>query len=113
MAILVIVPIGAASDFPGSEGVWVKECRSPEDVMEALELAADAAVLVSDPLRGDGLSAVAEAVSRCAYRVIEVRTLGWDGVTESVLSAACRGVISGFGLAGVPAAVALLQRESA
>lgn len=113
MAILVIFPADVAPDIPTSEGVALVAYRSAEDVIAALTSAADAAVLVSDSIGEPDLAAVARSASRCAFRVIEVRTLGWDGVTESVLSAACRGVIAGFGLAGIQAALSLLGRESA
>ena len=68
-------------------------------------------MLASDGLAPAGEAAVAAAIVRAGVRVIEVRAARWDGRTHSALSAACRGVISGFGIvAGVKAAVALTPR---
>lgn len=71
------------------------------------------AVLVSDGLAAGTESVVAAAIRLRGQPVIEVRAGRWDGVSPSPLSAACRGVISGFGVAGVTAAAHLLASEAA
>jgi 3-dehydroquinate dehydratase len=80
---------------------------------DALAGAQEPVVLLSDGLDEAGQQAVAVAVRASGRMVVEVRSARWDGETQSQLSAACRGVISGFGGAGVAAAVALIQREAA
>ena len=40
---------------------------------------------------------------------IEVRSARWDGTSPSPLSAACRGVISGFGTRAIATAVSLVS----
>ncbi len=79
------------------------------------------AALRADPTRGYivwagavPMSRVAEVVQTVAgrsSRCIEVRAERWDGHSPSPLSAACRGVISGFGLNGIHAAVKLLSNH--
>ena len=64
--------------------------------------------LCSDGFRPAWLEPVAAAIRARAAPVIEVRLQRWDGVTQSPVSAACRGVISGFGARGVDAAVSVL-----
>ena len=107
MSILLLIPAGTVP------GAWAAGCdvatyASGDEVIRALKRTFDAAVLVSDGLPGESLDAVAAAVSASGRSVIEVRTERWDGASHSALSAACRGVISGFGLAGVREAIRAL-----
>ncbi|MEX2080261.1 MAG: hypothetical protein WEC33_01480 [Dehalococcoidia bacterium] len=67
-----------------------------------------AAVLVSDGIPADRFPVMAAAVRQAGYPVIEVRSARWEGSEHSTLSAACRGVIAGFGPAGVVAALKAL-----
>lgn len=107
MSVLVIVPAGtAAGDWPGCE---VVAGSTAAEAVRALGKSFSAAVVVSDGLAGEGLVAVAAAVAACGRPVIEVRSGRWDGVEPSPLSAACRGVISGFGMAGVREALRVLE----
>jgi hypothetical protein len=71
----------------------------------------DAAVIVSDGFDDDTLAGLAAAIRASNTPVIEVRAGPWDGETPSPLSGACRGVISGFGEAGIAAAARLLLNE--
>lgn len=77
------------------------------DVLDALR-GDDPAVLCSDGFREGWLEPVAAAIRERGAPVIEVRSERWDGVTQSPVSAACRGVISGFGARGVTAAAGVL-----
>ena len=72
----------------------------------------DAAVLVSDRFTADEIAQIAGAIATLGKPVIEVRSTRWDGESPSPLSAACRGVIAGFGDAGAAAAVRLLQTQA-
>lgn len=73
----------------------------------------DAAVIVSDGFGEDALTQLAAAIRGSGTPVIEVRAARWDGEASSPLSGACRGVISGFGDAGIAAAARLLLDEQA
>jgi len=107
MSILVLVPAGTV---PGAlpTGCDVVTYADGDDVARALAGPFDAAIILSDGLPGANLAIVAAAVSSCGRPVIEVRSEHWDGATHSPLSAACRGVISGFGLAGIGEAIRAL-----
>lgn len=110
MAILVLAPADPPVALPA--GVALIPCAGLADLEAALAAPGyTAAVLVTDGLPPEALPFAAEAVRRAGIPVIEVRAQRWDGGTFSAVSAACRGVISGFGALGVGAAVALLQAE--
>ena len=104
--ILVILPEGIAPP-PLPDGVDVRICATPAEVAAALGAAAGDAVLCIDGLAGAG--EIAEAAVACAGTVIQVELESWDGEAHSPVSAACAGVIAGFGVGGVSAAVALLR----
>jgi 3-dehydroquinate dehydratase len=61
------------------------------------------AVIVTDGLSGG--DAVAHAIRTLGASAIEVQSQRWDGETHSELTAACRGVIAGFGAGAVAYAV--------
>ena len=79
------------------------------DLVVTLRATSNPAVVWSDGLAEDSLEAVAAAIRDRQGDCIEVRSEAWDGRTFSPLSAACRGVISGFGERGLAAAVALIR----
>lgn len=101
-----------AGSVPGAE-VELIECLTGAEFVRALGGWAGPAVLLSDGLADADLAVVGAATKARGAPVIEVRSGRWDGETQSPVSAACRGVISGFGVAGIAAAVALLVREAA
>jgi hypothetical protein len=70
----------------------------------------DAAVLVSDGLADP--DAVAGEIRALGLPVIEVQAARWDGETHSALTAACRGVIAGFGAAAVRYALEALDQAT-
>ena len=111
--ILVLVPHGV--DVPAQlwERVAILPFGSPEDVLAALQQARAAAVIVTDGLPQSGLEAVAQAVRATGKPCVEVRSERWDGEAFSPVSAACRGVISGFGTDGLVAAVGLVETQRA
>lgn len=108
MQLLVVAP--AALELPASEGVRVLRYTNSHEAAAALRARTVPAVFVSDGLRESELEEVAQAVqSGPAAAVIEVRAQRWDGRSWSPVSAACRGVISGFGPRGVEAALRALR----
>lgn len=105
--VLVLVPHGRDSQLVASAGVQVVVYATAADVTAALAAhPALPAVIWSDALPA---SEVPAGVQDHPVPVIEVRSARWDGATPSPLSAACRGVVSGFGVGGVAAALSLLS----
>ncbi|MDE2668408.1 MAG: hypothetical protein OXI51_02010 [Chloroflexota bacterium] len=103
--VLVILPAGVAPP-PLPEGVEVRPCATSGEVAAALRQAGGDVVLCVDGL--PDAEVIAGAVRTVEAAVILVEPDAWDGETHSPVSAACSGVIAGFGIAGVSAAVALL-----
>lgn len=110
--LLVIVPHGF--DVPPLlwERAAVVACGSAADMVAALQGSPAPVVVVTDGLAGEDLDTVANAIRPRGQSCIEVRSTRWDGESPSPVSAACRGVISGFGPNGLAAAAALLTPES-
>lgn len=114
ITIIVVTPDAVArrlADF--DENVSVVRYHTAQEAMREFAGSADAVVIVSDALRPEDLPAVADAVSASNKRCVEVRGERWDGTTFSPLSAACLGVVSGFGQAGVVRAVEFLRTAAA
>lgn len=108
---LALLPVGApAPDLP--DGVVPLPYAAVTDVIAALAGADGGAVLCADGIDDADLADVAAAVRAAPGTVVEVRSAPWDGETHSPLSAACAGVIAGFGLEGVRAAALLLLRAA-
>lgn len=110
--VLLIVPAGSGEWMAAPAGARTGTYRAAADIAGLLAGEFEAAVLWSDGVPADDLPAVAAAVRACGKPVIEVHGERWDGTTFSPLSAACRGVISGFGANGVRAARDLLLAEA-
>ena len=77
------------------------------DAVVALKASDAPAVLLTDGLDLEDLDSLASAIRERGGPCIEVRSERWDGETQSPVSAACRGVISGFGANGVRRAAEL------
>jgi 3-dehydroquinate dehydratase len=107
--IVVILPEGVTPP-PLPEAVVVRACATAAEVVDAL-VAVDGDVVLCCEVSG-GTSALAAAVSAVDGTVIKVELDPWDGEAHSEVDAACAGVIAGFGIAGVSAAVALLGDRS-
>ena len=105
-AVLVILPGGVTAP-PLADGVEVTACATASEVTAALAAATGDVVLCAGDLAGD--AGVADALAAVAGTVVQVELEWWDGVTHSAVSAACEGVIAGFGTAGIAAAVAVLR----
>ena len=69
-------------------------------------------VVVSDDVDSDLAVLIAGMLGNGAPPAIEVHSDRWDGFHHSLLSEACREVISGFGVRGVVAAIQLLTDEA-
>lgn len=104
-AVLVILPAGLTPP-PLPDGVEVRTCGNSGEVVDALRQAGGDVVLCVDGL--PDAEVIAGAVRTVEATVILVEPGAWDGETHSPVSAACTGVIAGFGIAGVGAAVALV-----
>ena len=104
--VLVLVPVGWAGPAGEGQGELI-EYQGWREAVSRLRADPRPAVLWSDRLSQSDLPTVAAAVRLRQAPVIEVRAARWDGETPSSLSAACRGVISGFAEAGIGAAVRL------
>jgi hypothetical protein len=103
----VVVLVPASRPGFSSEATVVRYATASE-VIAAVAAPGDV-VLVSDGLGPADLDAVAAAIRGRPGQTIEVRSERWDGETVSPLSSVCRGVISGFGMAGVVRAVEVLR----
>jgi 3-dehydroquinate dehydratase len=109
--VLVLAPAAAAIPPETRRALRIARYRDARDLASALEGSFSAAVLWSDGLSGDDLGIAAEAVRTAGRPVVEVQARRWDGFSHSPLSAACKGVISGFGVAGIVAAAKLLAES--
>ena len=93
----------------GGEGARVVAVSTLAEAIGALSAAAGPVVVVSDGMDDSCQDGLAVAIRARPEPAIEVRGERSDGVSHSPLSAACRGVISGFGDAGIRAAVGLAE----
>ena len=91
------------------EGVLFLPFHTAFDAAVALKASDAPAVLVTDGLDLEDLDSLAAAIRERSAPCIEVRSSRWDGETPSPISAACRGVISGFGADGIRRAAELLR----
>ncbi len=101
---------------PGLDLHVPPDCRqieTPGDLAGALrDPQGLAAMVVWGPaIPESAVERMADAIRASGIQCIEVRPERWDGRTPSPLSAACRGVISGFGIAGILAALDFLRAE--
>ncbi len=103
-----LVVVAASCSLPASlpDGVIVVRYNNAAEAAAAIAAGSGPAVILSDALH-DPAGAVASAVRTSGRSCIEVRSQRWDGETPSPLAAACRGIVAGFGVAGVIAAAQL------
>lgn len=107
--VLVILPAGVDPP-PFPEDVAVRTCATAAEVADALSGATGDVVLCREGL--GGVAELADAIGAVGGTVIAVELGAWDGESHSPVSAAASGVIAGFGIAGVSAAVALLRERA-
>ena len=105
MRVTVVAGTDAASDLRESLG-------EDTDVMMPGDLPPEGPwVLWLDGLRESEITTLNKQVEAAEERPIAVLGARWDGFSPIPLAALCRGVIAGFGAAGVKAAVAAIERE--
>ena len=109
MDVALVVPESRLAEVAALPGTVLLSYGTALDLVVTLRATANAAVIWSDGLEADSLEAVAAAVRDREGACIEVRSERWDGQTFSPLSAACRGVISGFGEGALVQAAILLR----
>ena len=103
----VIVP-ASLSLPPLPAGATVVPCADATEMVRAIHQH-PAAVLLSDGLAEDDALLVAAAIHETGATVVEVNAHRWDGESHSRLTATCKGVIAGFGLAAIPRALEALD----
>lgn len=106
-ATLVLLPRGMPVPPLPAQAMLVP-FQTAFDAAIALRASDAPAVLVTDGLDAEDLDTLATAIRGRSGQCIEVRLRGWDGETQSPVSGACRGVISGFGADGIRRAAELL-----
>jgi hypothetical protein len=110
MSVLVLVPAEALDDDVAvAAGCSLMPWRTGDDIISALHGDFEAAVLVSDGLESEELGLVIQAVPASGKPMVEVRSGQWDGFSPMPLAAVCKGVVTGFGLAGAWAAAQALR----
>lgn len=107
MTVLVLVP-AAAGAAPHPPGARLAAFATPAEAAAILAADPSPAVILTDTLDAAAQETIAGALRAHPRPCIEVRSARWDGVSPSPLSAACRGVISGFGMNALAAAAALV-----
>lgn len=78
------------------------------DAVVSLKATTFPAVVCTDGIAPEDLPSLAAAIAAHPAPCIEVRAGAWDGESGSPVAAACRGVISGFGVDGLRRAADLL-----
>lgn len=94
-----------AGSLPGTTTLRYADSAHLAVILASLP-ASSPVVLYHDNLTAREQTRIAGTLDSQSLDVIEVRGLGWDGFESSPLSSACKGVISGFGTAGIAQAVA-------
>lgn len=107
--VLVIVPAEAIAALPPLPATTLVPVTSTLDVVVSLKASPLPAVICTDTIAGEEAESVAAAIRERAAPCVEVRLAGWDGESHSPVSAVCKGVISGFGPAGVLRAAQYLR----
>ena len=108
--VLVLIPASEAPSLPQIDGAVLVPFTSTLDVVVSLKASPLPAVICTDTIPPDEGESVVTAIRDRAGSCVEVRLAPWDGESHSPISAACRGVISGFGVQGVVRAVELLAQ---
>ncbi len=110
--VLVLIHASEAPNLPHIDGAVLVPFTSTLDVVVSLRASPLPAVICTDTIPPDESESLVTAIRERAGPSIEVRLAGWDGESHSPISAACRGVVSGFGTAGVVRAANLLASDT-
>lgn len=110
MRITIYVPIHSAAPVLTDEDINTVQYESSEKLASQLATNGDSpAVILTAGITDTDQEIIAAAIRTHGIRVIEVREERWDGFSASPLSAACKGVIAGFGANGIGAAITALR----
>lgn len=107
MTVLVLIPAGIQAP-PLPRDAALVAFATPADAAAILAADGSPTVILSDALAPAAQETLAAALRARPRPCIEVRGERWDGHSPSPLSAVCRGVISGFGVASIVTAIGLL-----
>lgn len=107
--VLVILPAEPAATLPALPATTLVPVTSTLDVVVSLKASDLPAVICTDTIAEEEAESVAAAIRERSAPCIEVRLAAWDGESHSPVSAACNGVISGFGVDGVVRAAQYLR----
>lgn len=107
---MVAVLVPTTVDIALPAGSELQEYRDTNDLVTRLGMLpiGTRVVLFHENLAVEEQERIAGTIRHHELDVVEVRGSGWDGFAPAPLSAACRGVISGFGAAGIGHAVTAL-----
>lgn len=106
---MTVVVLAPTSVKVGAKAADVRTYETAGDLrLRIRELAGAKAVIYHDGFSAVDQAAIATALRDSGATCIEVRAHRWDGFELSPLSAACTGVISGFGVGAIARAVAAL-----
>ena len=111
--VLILIPAAEAASLPHVEGAVLVPFTTTLDVVVSLKASPLPAILCTDTIPAEEADAVVTALRDRPAACIEVRLAPWDGESHSPISAACRGVIAGFGVVGVVRAAELLSEARA
>lgn len=110
MSIMVYLPTDSTLPAAVEHDIKVVRYESSAELVSLLATNGNSpAVVVTAGITEAEQETLAAAIHTHGIRVIEVREERWDGFSASPLSAACRGVIAGFGANGIAAAIAALR----
>jgi hypothetical protein len=106
--ILVLLPAHAPAglEWPGAE---VHRYSSPLDIPGLLTSYPLPAVIARDAISPAHVERIAEAIRARQAPVIAVAVSPWDGASPDPIAAACRGVVSGFGLHAITRVLEVLR----
>ncbi len=109
--VLVIAPVEVANTLPSIEDSVLVPVTSPLAVVVSPKGRPLPPIVSPAPPAAEGADGMGAAIRERTAPCIEVRLASWDGESHSPISAACRGVISGFGVGGLARAAELLASE--
>jgi len=111
--VLILIPAAEAATLPQIEGAVLVPFTTTLDVVVSLKASPLPAILCTDTIPAEEADAVVTALRDRPSPCVEIRLAPWDGESHSPISAVSRGVISGFGVAGVRRAAELLSEARA
>lgn len=106
---MTVVVLAPAHVTVASRGADVRAYVTAGDLRLRLrELGGAKAVIYHEGFGATDQATIAATIREAGATCIEVRAARWDGFESSPLSAACQGVLAGFGTAAIAQAVSAL-----